>query len=41
MNLDNDEMVIWEEVLRAFRDAPDIEFAYNTLRVYKNGEKSV
>ncbi len=34
----NSEMILWEEILRAVKNTPDIEFAYNTFRVYKNGE---
>jgi small-conductance mechanosensitive channel len=30
------ETAIWEEVLRAFADAADIDFAYPTTRFYQN-----
>jgi small-conductance mechanosensitive channel len=28
------EQAIWEDTLRAFRDDPEIEFAYQTIRIY-------
>jgi small-conductance mechanosensitive channel len=36
----NSEMILWEEILKIVKNAPEIEFAYNTLRIYKNGEES-
>lgn len=35
----NSEMLLWEEILKAFKINPQIQFAYNTTRIYRADEE--
>jgi hypothetical protein len=35
----NSEMSLWEEILKAFKATPEIQFAYNTTRIYRADEE--